>query len=60
MSNYNKNEIIDALNKNVNAFNQFMLSLNKEQFENTSGGKWSAGQNLLSPDPLDTAATIRI
>ncbi len=62
MSNYNKNEIIDALNKNVNAFNQFMLSLNKEQFENTSGGKWSAGQNLyhliLSIQPLQSAFSL--
>ncbi len=46
MSIYDKSEIIDALNKNVNAFNQFVLLLNKEQFENTYNGKWSAGQNL--------------
>ena len=59
MSVYNINEIIDALNKNVNAFNQFILSLNKEQFENTNDGKWSAGQNLhhliLAIKPLQPA-----
>ncbi len=39
-----------------------MLSLNKEQFENTSGGKWSAGQNLyhliLSIQPLQSAFSL--
>ncbi len=62
MSIYNKNEIIDAFNKNVNAFNQFILPLNKEQFENTSDGKWSAGQNLyhliLAIKPLQSAFSI--
>lgn len=55
----NKNEIIDALNKNVNAINLFIASLNKEQFENHHDGKWSAGENLYhlisSIKPLQTA-----
>jgi hypothetical protein len=42
----NKTEIIEALNKNVAAFDEFILSLTKEQFENRNDGKWSAGQNL--------------
>ncbi len=56
---YNKNEIIEALDKNANAFNQFILSLDKEQFENTNDGKWSAAQNLdhliLAIKPLQPA-----
>ena len=59
MSIYNKNEIVEALDKKVNAFNEFILPLNKEQFENTKDGKWSAGQNLdhliLSIKPLQPA-----
>ena len=55
----NKTEILAALDKNVNTFNQFILSLNKEQFENTNDGKWSAGQNLdhliLAIKPLPPA-----
>jgi DinB superfamily len=42
----NKLEIIAALNKNIDLFNQHIASLNKEQFESTPEGKWSAGQNL--------------
>ena len=42
----NKTQIISALNEKVNSFNNFILSLNKEQFEATPDGKWSAGQNL--------------
>ena len=59
---YNKTEIIDALDKNVNAFNQFILSLDKEQFENTNDGKWSASQNLdhliLAIKPLQPAFSL--
>ncbi len=62
MSIYNKTEIIDGLDKNVNAFNQFILSLNKDQFENTNDGKWSAGQNLhhliLAIKPLQPAFSL--
>jgi DinB superfamily len=41
-----KCEIVVALEENVNAFNNFVAPMNKEQFEATPGGKWSAGQNL--------------
>ena len=62
MSIYNKTEITEALDKNVNAFNQFILSLNKEQFENTKDGKWSAAQNLdhliLAIKPLQPAFSL--
>jgi hypothetical protein len=58
----NKLEIIAALNEKVNAFNQFILPMNKEQFEATPGGKWSAGQNLdhliRSIKPLQLAYTL--
>jgi hypothetical protein len=46
MQIHDKPEIISALNKNVDAFNNYIVPLNKEQFEATPGGKWSAGQNL--------------
>ena len=46
MQIHDKPEIISALNKNVDAFNNYIAPLNKEQFEATPGGKWSAGQNL--------------
>ena len=46
MQIHDKPEIIFALNKNVDAFNNYIAPLNKEQFEATPGGKWSAGQNL--------------
>lgn len=42
----NKAEIIVALNKNITEFNNYILSLDKEQFEVCPEGKWSAGQNL--------------
>ena len=46
MQIHDKPEIISALNENVDAFNNFIAPLTKEQFEATPGGKWSAGQNL--------------
>ena len=59
---YNKIEIIEALDKNVNAFNEFILPLGKEEFENTKDGKWSAGQNLdhliLAIRPLQPAFSL--
>lgn len=41
-----KPQIISALNAKVDEFNNYILPLNKEQFELTPNGKWSAGQNL--------------
>src|SRR5215207_4020347 len=41
-----KLQIISALNEKVDAFNNYILPLNEEQFELTPNGKWSAGQNL--------------
>src|SRR5262245_23896301 len=41
-----KDQIIAALNEKVDAFNNFISPLNKEQFEVMPGDKWSAGQNL--------------
>lgn len=38
--------IISALSEKVDAFNDYIAPLNKEQFEATPNGKWSAGQNL--------------
>lgn len=46
MSINNKEEIKKALDEKVNAFNNYILPLNKEQLEATPGNKWSAGQNL--------------
>ena len=46
MSVYNKSEIIVALDKNITEFNNYILSLDKDQFEISPEGKWSAGQNL--------------
>src|SRR6516225_3771076 len=46
MQIHDKPEIIAALNEKVDAFNQYIASLNKEQFEVSPNGKWSAGQNL--------------
>lgn len=46
MQIHDKPQIISALNENVDAFNNYISSLNKEQFEATPNGKWSAGQNL--------------
>jgi hypothetical protein len=46
MKIHDKRQIISALNEKTNAFNDFISPLNKEQFEATPDGKWSAGQNL--------------
>lgn len=46
MSIYIKDEIRKALDEKVNAFNNYIIPLNKEQLEATPGNKWSAGQNL--------------
>jgi DinB superfamily len=58
----NKPEIIAALNKHVDLFNQHIASLNKEQFESAPVGKWSAGQNLehlyRSIKPLNQAYAL--
>ena len=42
----NKSQIISALNENIDAFNNYIAPLTKEQFEVAPDGKWSAGQNL--------------
>ena len=42
----NKSQIISALNEHVDAFNNYIAPLTKEQFETSPAGKWSAGQNL--------------
>lgn len=58
MAIYNKQELAAALDEKVNAINNYVTVLNKEQFEATPGGKWSAGQNLdhlirsIKPLPL--------
>src|SRR5258705_2289468 len=41
-----KPQIVSALNENVDAFNRYIALLNKDEFETTPNGKWSAGQNL--------------
>lgn len=41
-----KPQLISALNEKIDAFNNYIESLSKEQFEETRNGKWSAGQNL--------------
>jgi len=41
-----KSQIISALTEKVDAFNNYISSLGKDQFEATPDGKWSAGQNL--------------
>jgi hypothetical protein len=46
MQIHDKPEIISALNEKVDAFNNYIASLSKEQFEATPNDKWSAGQNL--------------
>src|SRR5215204_5661533 len=46
MQIHDKPQIISALNENVDAFNNYIVSLTKEQFEVSPEGKWSAGQNL--------------
>jgi hypothetical protein len=46
MQIHDKPEIISALHQKVDAFNNYIILLTKEQFEATPNGKWSAGQNL--------------
>ena len=46
MQIHDKPEIISALNEKIDAFNNYITPLSKEQFEATPNGKWSAGQNL--------------
>jgi len=46
MQIHDKPEIISALHEKVDAFNNYIILLTKEQFEATPNGKWSAGQNL--------------
>ena len=41
-----KPQIISALNEKIDAFNNYIEPLSKEQFEGAPNGKWSAGQNL--------------
>src|SRR5688572_33415312 len=41
-----KPQIIYALNEKIDAFNDYIELLSKEQFEGAPNGKWSAGQNL--------------
>jgi hypothetical protein len=41
-----REEIIAGLNEKVSAFNQYISSLGKEQYEFAPNDKWSAGQNL--------------
>ena len=42
----NKQEILTALDEKINAFTNYITELNKEKFEASPNGKWSAGQNL--------------
>jgi hypothetical protein len=46
MKIHDKPQIISALNEKVNAFTDYIVPLNEEQFVSTPNGKWSAGQNL--------------
>jgi hypothetical protein len=46
MQTQDKPQIISALSEKIDAFNNYISSLNKDQFEATPNGKWSAGQNL--------------
>lgn len=46
MQIHDKPQIIDALNEKVDAFNNYIAALSREQFESAPNGKWSAGQNL--------------
>ncbi len=59
MQIHDKPQIIAALNEKVDAFNQYISSLNKEEFEASPNEKWSAGQNIdhliRSIKPLQTA-----
>jgi hypothetical protein len=62
MQIHDKPQIISALNEKVEAFNKYIGSLTKEQFESTPNGKWSAGQNLdhliRSIKPLQLAYSL--
>ena len=62
MAIHNKHELAAALEEKVNAFNNYVAAMNKEQFETMPGGKWSAGQNLdhlvRSIKPLQLAYAI--
>jgi len=46
MQIHDKPGIISALNEKVDAFNNYIAPLSKEQFEVSPNDKWSAGQNL--------------
>ena len=46
MQIHDKPQIISALSEKVDALNNYIVPLNKDQFEATPNGKWSAGQNL--------------
>ena len=46
MLTLDKPQIISALNEKVDAFNNYISPLSKEQFEARPNNKWSAGQNL--------------
>lgn len=46
MSIHTKAEIIAALDEKVNMFNEHIATLDKQSFEASPAGKWSAGQNL--------------
>jgi hypothetical protein len=43
---YSRPEIVEGLTKNIDAFNQYISKLNKQEFEASPAGKWSPGQNL--------------
>lgn len=43
---HDKPQIITALGEKIDAFNNYISALSKENFEATPNGKWSAGQNL--------------
>ncbi len=43
---HDKPQIISALEEKIAAFNNYISLLDKDQFEATPNGKWSAGQNL--------------
>ena len=62
MQIHNKPQIIAALNEKVDAFNKYIASLNKGEFEVSPNGKWSAGQNLdhlvRSIKPLQIAYSL--
>ena len=46
MQVHDKPQIISALSEKIDAFNDYITPLNKDQFEAAPNGKWSAGQNL--------------